>query len=112
MALRIKTKYRTKGPKTIEDRASVVAANVWKIAQEMLRRMEVDGYALGQDRQVNAMLTEFMAFLMQIADRLVYGHLSEEERSRFINAGPATCTHRARQYDGVRGGGRLRPTFY
>jgi len=86
MALRIKTKYRTKGPKTIEDRASVVAANVWKIAQEMLRRMEVDGYALGQDRQVNAMLTEFMAFLMQIADRLVYGHLSEEERSRFINA--------------------------
>ena len=39
----------------------------------------ITGYALGQDRQVNAMLTEFMAFLMQIADRLVYGHLSEEE---------------------------------
>lgn len=85
MALRIKTKYRKKGPKTIEDRASVVAANIWKIAQEMLRRMEIDGYVLGQDRQVNAMLTEFMAFLAQIADRLVYGHLSEEERFRFVN---------------------------
>jgi len=85
MALRIKTKYRKKGPKTLEDRASVVAANIWKIAQEMLRRMEVDGYALGQDRQVNAMLTEFMAFLTQIADRLVYGKLDDAERFRFVN---------------------------
>lgn len=92
MALRIKTKYRTKGPKTIEDRASVVAANIWKIAQEMLRRMEIDGYALGQDRQVSAMLTEFMAFLVQIADRLVYGHLSEDERFRFINAAGQTLS--------------------
>jgi hypothetical protein len=86
MALRIKTKYRAKGPKTLEDRSSVVAANIWKIGQETLRRMEIEGYALGQDRQVNAMLTEFMAFLVQIADRLVYGRLNEEERFRFVNA--------------------------
>lgn len=85
MALHIKTKFRTKGPKTIEQRASVVASNIWKVAQDATRHMEVEGYKIGGDRQVTAILTEFMAFQIQVADRLVYGKLSEEERGRFIN---------------------------
>lgn len=86
MALRLKTKFRKKGPKTLEDRASVLATNVWRIAQEASRRMEKEGYQLGGDRQVTAVITEFMAFLVQIADRIVYGQLSEDDRHRFINA--------------------------
>ncbi|HEU5338833.1 MAG TPA: hypothetical protein VFU39_06060 [Sulfuricaulis sp.] len=86
MAIRLKTKFRKKGPKTLEDRASVVATNIWRIAQEIARHMEKEGYALGSDRQVAAVLTEFIAFLIQIADRIVYGQLTEEERGRFINA--------------------------
>lgn len=85
MALHIKTKFRTKGPKTIEQRASVVASNIWKVAQDATRHMEVEGYKIGGDRQVTAILTEFMAFQIQVADRLVYGKLSEDERARFIN---------------------------
>ena len=86
MAIRLKTKFRKKGPKTLEDRASVVATNIWRIAQETARHMEKEGYPMGGDRQVAAVLTEFIAFLIQIADRIVYGQLSEEERGRFINA--------------------------
>ena len=86
MALRLKTKFRKKGPKTLEDRASVVAVNIWRIAQETCRRMEKEGYPLGGDRQVTAVLTELIAFLVQMSDRIVYGQLSEEERVRFINA--------------------------
>ena len=86
MAIRLKTKFRKQGPKTLEDRASVVATNIWRIAQETARHMEKEGYALGGDRQVVAMITEVIAFLIQIADRIVYGQLSEEERDRFINA--------------------------
>ncbi|HYA37710.1 MAG TPA: hypothetical protein VEI74_05505 [Candidatus Methylomirabilis sp.] len=82
----MKTKYRKKGPKTLEDRASVVAMNIWRIAQETCRHMEKEGYPLGGDRQVTAVLTELMAFLVQMSDRIVYGQLSEEERVRFINA--------------------------
>ncbi len=85
MALHIKTKFRSKGPKTIEQRASVVASNIWKLAQEAARHMEIEGYKLGGDRQVTQILTEFIAFHIQIADRLVYSHLTEEERVRFIN---------------------------
>lgn len=86
MALRLKTKFRTRGPRTLEQRASVVASNVWKIAQETCRRMEKEDYPLGSDSQVAAVMTEIMAFLVQAADRLVYGQLSEEERAAFINA--------------------------
>ncbi|MHB8622891.1 MAG: hypothetical protein ACYC9J_02140 [Sulfuricaulis sp.] len=86
MTLRLKTKFRKKGPKTLEDRASVVATNVWRIAQDASRRMETEGYQLGGDRQVTAVITEFMAFLVQIADRMVYGQLSEDDRQRFVNA--------------------------
>jgi hypothetical protein len=86
MVLRLKTKFRKKGPKTLEDRASVVATNVWRIAQEAARHMEQEGYQLGGDRQVTAVITEVMAFLVQIADRIVYGQLSEDDRQRFINA--------------------------
>ncbi|MCR4345855.1 MAG: hypothetical protein NUV55_01420 [Sulfuricaulis sp.] len=86
MAIRLKTKFRKKGPKTLEDRASVVATNIWRIAQETARHMEKEGYPMGGDRQVVAVITEMIAFLIQIADRLVYGQLSEEERGRFINA--------------------------
>ncbi len=85
MALHIKTKFRTKGPKTLEQRASVVASNIWKVAQEAARHMEIEGYKLGGDRQVAAVLAELIAFQIQIADRLVYGKISEDERGRFVN---------------------------
>ena len=86
MAIRLKTKFRKKGPKTLEDRASVIATNIWRIAQETARHMEKEGYPLGGDRQVTDVITEIIAFLVQIADRIVYGQLSEAERARFINA--------------------------
>jgi hypothetical protein len=86
VALRLKTRFRTRGPKTLEQRASVVAANAWRLAQDTCRRMEKEGYPLGSDAQVAALMAEMMAFMVQAADRLVYGKISEEDRARFINA--------------------------
>ncbi|HEX9626420.1 MAG TPA: hypothetical protein VGA00_05730 [Acidiferrobacterales bacterium] len=86
MALRIRTKWRTGGPKTIEQRAGVVGVTIWKIAQETCRRMEKDDWPLGSDRQFVAVLTEFVAFLLQVTDRIVYGQLSEDDRRALINA--------------------------
>jgi len=86
MAIRMRTKWHTGGPKTIEDRAGVVGFNIWKIANETWKHMEKEGFRLGDDRQLAAVITEMVAFLMQIADRLVYGQFSEDERTRFINA--------------------------
>lgn len=86
MALRIKTKFRSRGPKTIEQRASVVAFNIWKVAQETYRHMNKEGFKFANEQQIAATITEVIAFLVQLSDRLVYGKLSEEERARFITA--------------------------
>jgi hypothetical protein len=86
MALRLKTKFRTRGPKTIEQRAGVVAFNIWKVAQETYRHMSKEGFKFERPAEIAAAITEILAFLVQVADRLVYGKLSEEDRTRLIGA--------------------------
>jgi len=86
MAIRMRTKWHTRGPKSIEDRAGVVGFNIWKIANEAWKHMEREGFRPGGDRQVVQLIIELVAFLMQVSDRLVYGQLPEEERARFMNA--------------------------
>jgi hypothetical protein len=86
MAIRMRTKWHTRGPKSIEDRAGVVGFNIWKIANEAWKHMEQGGFRPGDDRQIVALITEMVAFLIQVSDRLVYGQLPEDERARFMNA--------------------------
>ena len=86
MAIRMKTRFRAKGPKTVADRANVIGYNLWKIAQETVRHMEKEGFKFASDAQLVAIMTEVIAFLVQIADRMVYGQLSEEDRTVFVNA--------------------------
>lgn len=94
MAIRIKTKWhRTKrkgaqptAPKTLLELASVVAFNLWKVAQEPFRRMEKEGFRFAQDVQVTGFITEFIAYLSHSVDRLLYGRVSDAERAEFMNA--------------------------
>jgi len=94
MAIRIKTKWhRTKrkgaqsaGPKTLLELASVVAFNLWKVAQEPFRRMEKEGFRFAQDAQVTGFITEFIAYLSHSVDRLLYARVSDVERGEFMNA--------------------------
>jgi hypothetical protein len=86
MALRIKTKWNTKGPKTLADRASVVGVYIWRTAQETCKRMEKAEFSLGGDQQFVAVLTEMVAFSLQVTDRIIYGQISEDDRHTFINA--------------------------
>ncbi len=86
MAIRMRTTWHTRGPKSVEDRAGVIGFNIWKIANETWKHMEKEGFRVGDDRHLVALITEMVAFLMQVTDRLVYGQLSEDERARFMNA--------------------------
>ena len=97
MALRIKTKWHrskrsernTAGsskPKTVEDLAGVIAFNIWKISQETYRRMEKEEFSFTEDKQVTDIITEVIAFLVHVADRMVYGKLENEDRSRFVTS--------------------------
>ena len=80
----VKTRWRKKGERTLAERASVIGANVWKISTEIFKHMEREGFRFGSDRLVTDVLAEFIAFLVQLCDRAVYGRLSETERAALI----------------------------
>jgi len=80
----VKTRWRRKGPRTLAERAGVIGANLWKIAVEVFRHMEKEGFRFGSDRLTTDVITEFIAFLVQLADRTVYGRLPEDERAALI----------------------------
>jgi len=82
----VKTRWRKKGARTVEERAGVIGANVWKIALEVFKHMEKEGFRFGSDRMTTEVISEFIAFLVQLADRAVYGRLAEEERAALIGA--------------------------
>jgi hypothetical protein len=82
----VKTRWRKKGARTVEERAGVIGANVWKIALEVFKHMEKEGFRFGSDRLTTEVISEFIAFLVQLADRAVYGKLAEEERAALIGA--------------------------
>jgi hypothetical protein len=79
-----KTRWRKKGARTLAERAGVIGANVWKISLEIFKHMEKEGFRFGSDRLVTDVLTECIAFLVQLVDRTVYGKLSEADRATLI----------------------------
>jgi len=87
MAVVVRSKWRKGGgERTIEERAGVIGANIWKISMETFRRMEREGFRVGGDRQTIRILTEFIAFLVQVTDRVVYGQIDEDQRATLVNA--------------------------
>jgi len=80
----VKTRWRKKGERTLAERAGVIGANVWKIALEIFRHMEKEGFRFGSDRLTTDVITELIAFQVQLADRTVYGKLDEAERTALI----------------------------
>jgi len=84
-AARVRTRWRKKGARSLADRAGVFGTNVWKISLEVFKRMEKEGFRFGSDRVVTDVLAEFIAFLVQLADRQVYDKLSELDRSTFVS---------------------------
>ena len=64
----VKTRCRKHGPRTLAERAGVIGANVWKLALEIFKHMEKEGFRFGSDRLVTDVLAEFIAFLVQLVD--------------------------------------------
>lgn len=108
----VKTRWRKKGERTLAERAGVIGANVWKIALEIFKHMEKEGFRFGSDRMVTDVLAEFIAFLVQLVDRTVYGRLSESDRATLINgvAGHLAATMENNQLD-LLGPGEYRKPF-
>jgi len=108
----VKTRWRKKGERTLAERAGVIGTNVWKISSEIFKHMEKEGFRFGSDRLVTDVLAEFMAFMVQLADRAVYGKLSEADRAALIGevVGHLAATMENNQRD-LLGPGEYRKPF-
>ncbi|MGZ8253414.1 MAG: hypothetical protein ACXWVT_01060 [Burkholderiaceae bacterium] len=80
----VKTRWRKKGARTLAERAGVIGANVWKISLEIFKHMEKEGFRFGSDRLVTDVLSEFIAFLVQLVDRAAHGKLSDADRATLV----------------------------
>ena len=97
MAVRIKSRWHrskrsernikgSKREKTLEDMSSVIAFNTWKLAQNMFKHMEGEGFRFAEDQQVVDVLTEIIAYCIHSTDRLIFGKVDEQQRGPFIIA--------------------------
>ncbi len=83
MAIRLKTKFHTKGQRSPATLASVVAVLAWKLAIESIKRMRKADYDIDPGRQYFDFVCEFLAFLAVSADRVAYRELEEDARVEF-----------------------------
>ena len=83
MAIRLKTKFHTKGQRSPATLASVVAVLAWKLAIESIKRMRKADYDIDPGRQYFDFVCEFLAFLAVSADRIAYRELDEAARVEF-----------------------------
>ncbi len=72
--------------KSFEDIAGAMAFIAWRIALESARDLHRERYNYDSDQQRVAVIAEFLAFLVQVADRVVYDVLDQDERTGAINA--------------------------
>ncbi len=84
---RLRTRWTDKErARSIKDVASAMSVNLWKVASEALLNLENENFETTTNAQRLEVITEFAAFLVHMADRLMYGRYSEEDRGRFVTA--------------------------
>jgi hypothetical protein len=80
----VKTRWRKAGPRTAAERAGVIGANVWKVAVEIFRHMEKEGFRFASDRMVTDVIAECIAFQLQLVDRALHARLAGEDRATLM----------------------------
>jgi hypothetical protein len=85
--VRIKSRWHNKKrPKSVEEIASAVGFNIWKIASTTANKMYSDGFNFRDNAQLLDLIGELAIFQLQLADRIAYERMPDEERQRFSAA--------------------------
>ena len=83
--MRIKTRWNKRAKEqSLENIAGALNMTGWKIATQSVVELENKGYQTKSQAQRLQIIGEFLAFLLQVADRLAYQQLTEEDRQRLI----------------------------
>lgn len=71
---------------SLEDIAGALSFISWKIATQGVLNLENQGYTTHSQAHRLQIIGEFLAFLLQVADRIAYTQLTAEERQQLITA--------------------------
>ncbi len=85
--MRVKSKwFKSEREKTPQEIAGAMVFIIWRISQNALKNTRQADFDVAVGVQYFAFLSEFLIFLVQVADRIAYGRLSSESRLAFTNA--------------------------
>lgn len=85
--MRVKSRwFRGEREKTPQEIAGALAFIIWRISENALKNLRKADFDIAIGNQYFAFLTEFLIFLVQVADRIVYQQLSAEARLAFTTA--------------------------
>ncbi|MBE8189351.1 MAG: hypothetical protein HAW58_00440 [Candidatus Thioglobus sp.] len=82
--MRVKSKWHKTQVRTIEDVSSALAFNIWRITKNHLEDLINEAFVI-EKAQVFAVIQEYLCFLIQSADRLVYSSFSPQQRQKLIS---------------------------
>lgn len=117
MAIRIKSTWHDSGrnratAKSLDDSARALAFIVWRLALEGAKELHREGFEYLSDRERVGVISEFVAFQVQVADRRAYELLEDADRSGFINAlGQGLADHVQDNLADIAGPGNYRTPF-
>lgn len=85
--MRVKSRWFKGGrEKTPQEIAGALAFIIWRISENALRNVRKADFDIAIGNQYFAFLAEFLIFLVQVADRIVYPQLDAETRLAFTTA--------------------------
>jgi hypothetical protein len=71
--------------KSLQDAAGALAFNLWRLAVEKAKNLHGEDYFYRTDGQRIAIICEFLAYMIQVTDRLAHERLDDESRFLLIN---------------------------
>jgi hypothetical protein len=85
--MRVKSKWhKTDKPKTPQQVASVIAFIIWRVTEETVTHIQKDKFEIASQQQAFDMIGEFLAFFVQLTDRVAYLRLGGELRAPVVQA--------------------------
>lgn len=91
MAIRIKDKWHRSQrnrptQKSLQDSAGALAFIGWRVALDRAQELNREGFRYDSDIERVGVISELVAFEIQVTDRLAYEFLEDDDREIFINA--------------------------
>jgi hypothetical protein len=84
--MRIKSQwFNADREKSQQEIAGAIAFNIWRIADNALKNTRKANFEISIGTQYFLFLTEFLVFLIQVADRIAHRQLSAEDRFAFTS---------------------------